>query len=98
MKATEKYDKLIVGLVSGFILPLVVGLIIFLFTGQGKGLASYLERIKDARIITHAVTLCVFPNIAIFLVFNRFDMLRALRGVLAATMVWAIAVFIIKVI
>jgi uncharacterized YccA/Bax inhibitor family protein len=98
MKATEKYDKLIVGLVSGFILPLVVGLIIFLFTGHGKGLASYLERIKDARIITHAVTLCVFPNIAIFLVFNRFDMLRALRGVLAATMVWAIAVFIIKVI
>ncbi len=98
MKATEKYDKLLTGLASGFILPVVVGLIIFLFTGHGHGLGDYLERIKDARIVTHAITLCVFPNIAIFLLFNRFDMLRALRGVLASTIIWAIAVFLIKVI
>jgi hypothetical protein len=98
MKATEKYDKLIIGLISGFILPVFVGLIIFAFTGHGKGLVSYLERIRDANIITHAITLCVFPNIAVFLLFNRFDMLRALRGVLAITILWAIAVFIIKVV
>jgi hypothetical protein len=97
MKATEKYDKLIIGLLSGFILPLLVGLIIFLFSADGKSLGSYLERIVDANIVTHAITLCVFPNIAVFLLFNRFDMLRALRGVLAATIVWAIAVFIVKV-
>ena len=98
MKASEKYDKLIVGLISGFIAPIIIGLIIFLFTSHGKTIGSYLDRIKEANIITHAITLCVFPNIAVFLLFNRFDMLRALRGVLAATIVWAVAVFIIKVI
>lgn len=98
MKASEKYDKLIVGLISGFIAPIIISLIIFLFTSHGRTIGNYLDRIKEANIITHAITLCVFPNIAVFFLFNRFDMLRALKGVLAATIVWAVAVFIIKVI
>jgi hypothetical protein len=97
IKLTEKFDMLIVGIISGLVMPLIIGLIIFAFTSQGSGMAAYLIRIKEANIITHAITLCVFPNIAVFLLFNRFDMLRALRGVLAATILWAIAVFIIKV-
>jgi hypothetical protein len=97
MKASEKYDKLYMGLISGFVLPVVIGLIVYAFTAHGIGIPSYLDRISDANIITHAITLCVFPNIAAFLIFNRLDMLRALRGVLAATIVWAIVVFIIKV-
>jgi hypothetical protein len=96
MKAKEKYDKLLIGLISGFVTPLVIGLIIFAFTSHGKSIPDYLGRIREGNIITHAITLCVFPNIAVFLMFNRFDMLRALRGVLAATIIWAVAVFIIK--
>jgi hypothetical protein len=96
MKWNEKYDRLIIGLAAGFLLPLVAGLIIYLFTAKGKTIPEYLARINDANIVTHAITLCVFTNIVIFLLFNRFDMLRAARGVLAATIVWAIAVFIIK--
>jgi hypothetical protein len=97
MKYSEKYDKVSTGLISGFLLPLVIGLVIYLFTAHGQSIAGYLGRINQANIVTHAITLCVFPNIIIFLLFNRFDMLRALKGVLASTIVWAIAVFIVKV-
>ena len=96
MKLAEKYDKLIWGLISGFLLPLIIGLIIFAFTSHGKSIVSYLERIANANIITHAITLCVFPNVFIFLLFNRFDMLRAARGVLAVTILFAAVVFAIK--
>jgi hypothetical protein len=96
MKLTEKYDKLIWGLISGFLLPAIIGLLVFAFTGHGKSLTSYLERISEANIVTHAITLCVFPNVFIFLLFNRFDMLRAARGVLAVTIVFAAIVFAIK--
>jgi len=96
MKIAEKYDKLIFGLISGFLFPAIIGLVIFAFTGHGKSLISYLERISDANIVTHAITLCVFPNVFIFLIFNRFDMLRAARGVLAITIVFAAIVFAIK--
>ena len=96
MKIAEKYDKLIWGIISGFLLPAIIGLIIFAFTGHGKSLSSYIERISEANIVTHAITLCVFPNVSIFLLFNRFDMLRAARGVLAVTILFAAIVFAIK--
>jgi hypothetical protein len=96
MTRAEKYDKMLTGIISGFILPLIIGLIIFAFTAHGRSILQYLERISNANIITHAITLCVFPNVFIFLLFNRFDMLRASRGVLAITLAWAITVFIVK--
>jgi len=98
MKLTEKYDKLSTGLISGLLLPVITGLVIYAFTAHGRTIAVYLERIVDANIITHAITLCVFLNVAIFLLFNRYDMLRAARGVLAMTIIWAATVFIIKLI
>ena len=96
MKLVEKYDNIVSGVVSGFIFPIIIGLIVFVFTAHGMSLISYLERIKGANIVTHAITLCVFPNVLIFLLFNRFDMLHAARGVLAATIVWALIVFAFK--
>jgi hypothetical protein len=96
MKFTEKYDKMSAGILSGLIFPLITGFLIFLFSAHGKTLIQYLERLADANIVTHAITLCVFPNVVIFLLFNRYDMLKAARGVLAITIVWAISVFIIK--
>lgn len=96
MKSVEKYDNLLSGIISGVILPVIVGLIVFAVTAHGKTLILYLQRISDANIVTHAITLCVFPNVFIFLLFNRLDMLRAARGVLAATIVWAIIVFAVK--
>jgi hypothetical protein len=96
MKRTEEYDKMLTGIMAGLILPLITGLVIYIFTSHGRTIIEYLERIVRARILTHAITLCVFPNVLVFLLFNRLDMLRASRGVLAITIVWAISVFIIK--
>jgi len=96
MTGYEKYDKLITGIVTGLMLPFMTGLIIFLFSHGNKSLASYINRITDADIITQAVTLCVVPNLILFLIFNRLDMLRAARGVLGITIVWAVVVFAVK--
>ena len=96
MRFYEKYDKVLTGLITGLIFPIIIGIIIFIFFSGHQSLHSYLIRISDSEIITHSITLCVFPNIIIFLIFNQFDMLRATRGVLAITIVWAIIVFGVK--
>lgn len=96
MTFSVKYDKVLTGLISGLVLPFIIGLFIYLFSSGHSSMHSYLTRIADSNIITHSISLCVFPNIIIFLIFNRFDMLRASRGVLAITIVWAIIVFGIK--
>jgi hypothetical protein len=96
MTMPEKYDRVLTGLISGFVLPFIVGLIIFAFTHGHLTIHDYLIHIKESHIVTHAITLCVFANILIFLLFNRFDMLRASKGVLAITIVWALVVFGVK--
>jgi hypothetical protein len=96
MNFTVKFDKTIVGFLTGLIFPLLVGITIFLFSPSHLSLQSYLERIVETHIITHSITLCVFPNVFIFLIYNRLDMLKATRGVLAMTIVWAVIVFGVK--
>jgi hypothetical protein len=96
MTITERYDKLLTGLISGFVLPFIIGFIIYLFSNSGLSFHSYLLRISDSDIITHSISLCVFPNLVIFLIFNRLDMLQASRGVLGVTIFWAVIVFGVK--
>ena len=96
MTFAEKNDKVITGLISGLLLPLLTGFFIYIFSHGQRNISEYLTRIEESKIITHAISLCVFPNIFIFLIFNRFDMLRASRGVLGITIFWAVVVFGIK--
>ena len=96
MTLAEKYDKMSTGIISGLLLPFLVGLTVFIFSASKYSLHSYIARIIYSDITTHAITLCVFPNVFLFLLFNQFDMLRASRGVLGMTIFWAVVVFGIK--
>jgi hypothetical protein len=96
MTRTEKYDKIFIGVVTGFLAPIIIGLTVYLVSTGNRSLGEYIKRIVDADILTHAISLCVFPNIFLFLIYNRLDMLRATRGVLGITFLWAILVFAVK--
>ena len=96
MTRAEKYDKLYLGLIAGFVIPVIISLIFWQFSANHNSLAGYIQRIIKADIVTHIISLCVFPNIFLFLVFNRLDMLRATRGVLGITIFWAVLVFAVK--
>jgi hypothetical protein len=96
MTRTEKYDRVYLGAIAGFLIPLIIGLFVFIFSTDNRTIAEYLKRIVEADILTHIISLCVFPNIFLFLLFNRLDMLRAARGVLGITIFWAVLVFAVK--
>ena len=89
-------DRMMTGFLTGLILPLLVFLIVWLVGGKGISLGEWLKTIADKDIITHFVSLCVFPNVFAFLLFNRLDRLYSARGVLGMTIIWALLVFIIK--
>jgi hypothetical protein len=95
MTIPEKYDKVQTGLISGFALPFLIALISFLVAHGHPSLHVWLHKIWVANIVTHVITLCVFPNVLIFLFFNHFDMLKASKGVLGVTIFWAVIVFVI---
>ncbi len=96
MTWTGKYDKVYLGAVAGFIIPIFIVLVVPLFSTGKRSLVEYFQRIIAADILTHVISLCVFPNIFLFLILNRLDMLHATRGVLGITIFWAVLVFAVK--
>mgnify|MGYP000926501256 len=77
-------------------MPALAFLVFFLLTHHGLSLPDYFSKVEGAGNISEIMSVSVFSNIIIFLLFNRLDMLRASRGVLGITIVWAFAVFAIK--
>ncbi|HOX76207.1 MAG TPA: hypothetical protein PKX27_03695 [Bacteroidales bacterium] len=93
MSFTGKFDKISTGVISGLLLPFLIALTMFLFSKGDPSLKDWIGKILTADIVSKIITLCVFPNVLIFLLFNHFDMLRASRGVLGITIAWAVIVF-----
>lgn len=99
MKSNSSFiDRLATGLIIGLILPVLIFFIVFLVTSGDMGLKAYFNKIINRDVITHFISLCVFPNVFTFLLFNRFDKLRSSKGVLGITIIWALVVFLIKLI
>lgn len=96
MQLRQKLNNALTGAVAGIILPVLSFTLFFLFTRHGLSLADYLRKIADAGNVSQIMSVCVFSNIIIFLLFNRFEMLRASKGVLGITIAWAFTVFGIK--
>ncbi len=96
MTIAEKYDRMSTGIVSGVLLPLIVAFFIFIFAKGDPTLTQWFQKISTAGMETNIISLCVFPNVLIFLLFNHFDMLRASRGVLGITIFWALIVLLVK--
>ena len=92
----QRFNNALTGVISGLVIPVIAFFIFFLFTRHGLDFAQYFKKIADANNIIEIVSVSVFANIFIFLLFNRLDMLKASRGVLGITLVWALVVFGIK--
>ena len=96
MRLRQRLDNLPAGVISGLIIPVIAFLVFFLITRDGLSLAQYTRKIADADNISEIMSVSVFANIIIFLLFNHFDMLRSSKGVLGITIIWAFVVFGIK--
>jgi len=96
MKKTMKFDTFLIGFITGIVLPPAVALIIFLFTSKGLTILDYYFEILKRGFMTHGLSLCVVPDIILFFVFNRADMLKSARGMLGATIVWLLVIVLNK--
>jgi len=92
----ERFNNALTGVISGLLLPALAFLVFFLLTRHGASFEQYFKHMETANNVTEIMSVAVFTNILIFLVFNRLDMLRASKGVLGITIAWAFVVFGIK--
>jgi hypothetical protein len=90
------FNKLSTGLIIGFILPFIFFLLYFLFRFKDISFGEYIRILVETGKIVHVISLSVFPNLIPFMLFIKTDRYRSGRGVLAATIVLGILIFILK--
>lgn len=98
MKLISIPNRMSTGFLVGFLLPLIVFILVYFFTSAETSFADYLNRIQERNVITHFISISVFPNVFAFLLFYRFDRDQSAKGVLGMTIIWALMVFLLKMI
>ncbi len=98
MSKKDFSNRMSTGMILGLVLPLIVFLLVFAFTSKDQSMGDYFARILRRDLLTHYMSICVFPNVFAFLIFNRLDKLYSSRGVLGITIIWALTVLLIKMV
>lgn len=91
-----RFNKVYVGLIPGMIFPIVVFIILSFNMAEGNFVKEFMGKLIRMDIFTKVVSLCVVPNLLLFFIFMWKNYLYAARGVLVATMIFALFVFIAK--
>ena len=97
-KKRSKKDRIGVGFAMGILLPFFIFIVIYLIRYPEVRLFDYLSSLWQFDVLLKILSLCVFPNLFLFLLYIRRKMDFAARGVLAATFIYAFIVLASKII
>ncbi|TLX72859.1 hypothetical protein E9993_17115 [Labilibacter sediminis] len=92
-----KCNKLYVGLTIGLVLPLITSWIIFyLRFGDTLSITEFIKSLMAAHGFTKLLSLSVLPNLLMFMIAIKLERLLAARGIVTATLIYAIAVIALR--
>ena len=90
------YNKLLTGLVLGILLPSISVLLFYLVKHPAKSFYDFLVLVTEMDVISPILSLCALPNLGIFYFFINREWWYSARGIILATLLWAILVFLVK--
>lgn len=92
----SKLDNINIGLVLGILAPFLTMVVIYFIEFNNFKLHELVDLLVSKHVMTKIVSLCVIPNLALFFIFLNKNFYKAARGVLMATIIFAIFVFVTK--
>ena len=95
-KRQNKFDILGVGLLAGMVVPVVIFMAIYFIGENSVAFSVYLKSLWKLNALLKVGSLCVLGNLAIFWIFLTRKYEKAARGVLGATLLYAMVVLITK--
>lgn len=94
----SRYDKVGVGAITGLVLPIIIFLIVYLVSENDMSFLDYISGMWRMQALVKIGSLCVFTNVGAFWIFLRLKYEKAARGLLGATILYAIVVLISRAI
>lgn len=96
MKSKSKYNKLLIGLLLGIIIPVITLLTFTFIKSDSTNVVHYLKFVSRVSLMSNVLSLCAIPNLAIFYFFINKEYYYSGRGVILATMIWGALVIITR--
>ena len=93
-KKRHPLDSPGIGFLTGFLVPVLVFLAVFYFGEQGVSFNNYIKNLWHLQALVKLGSLCVFANLLVFMGFIRLKHDQSARGVLGATILYALAVLV----
>lgn len=92
-----KCNKLYIGLIVGLVLPIIMSFALYYFLYHG-GLEylPFIEQMVSMGSIGKLLSISVLPNLVVFLIAINLERLLAARGIVTATILYAIVVIVIR--
>jgi len=90
----NKLDHIGVGLLTGFLLPVIIFLIVYKVEDKEVSFIEYVNSLWRLQALVKLGSLCVFANVAVFWIYLQLKFEKAARGVLGATILYAFVVLI----
>ncbi len=87
----------ITGLLAGIVLPLISFLMFYLFRYREIPFFEFIMHIYSREILSPLLSLNILPNLILFYLFIRKDYLFSARGVVLATLLFAVIVLFFRV-
>lgn len=90
----SKFDNVGIGLLAGFVLPVIVFFAVYYISERGISFSNYIGNLWYLQSLVKLGSLCVFANSAMFMGLLQLKFEKAARGVLGATIIYAFMVLI----
>ena len=94
----NKIDTFGVGLLSGLVLPVIIFFMVYVMKETEVSFAEYIRGMWRMQALIKLGSLCVFANVTVFWIFLKKKYEKAARGVLGATILYALVVLISRAI
>ena len=91
-----KFDKFWIGLLLGIVIPFIAMYIFYVDVFKDYTFNEYMAKAKQLNILTKIMSLCVVPNLGLFFLFDWKRMQNSQKGVLLATLLYAVLIFILE--
>ena len=96
MTSISKFNRVIVGLIPGLIIPIIALLGFYIFKSHVDNFFQYVKMIMAMDLLSNVLSLCALPNLILFFLFLSKNYYYGARGVIFATFLWALAVLIAR--
>jgi hypothetical protein len=93
---TSKWNNIKLGLALGLLAPVITFFAFYFIRYPLLDLVKYIDFVFKQHVLSPLMSLCGIPNLLIFFVFIWRDFYFSARGVLLATFILAVVVFVIK--